>query len=114
MGLSMMPLRKIRSMSLAPVPDGSSLRLSSTCCMAKGRKKRNSEWVRGIPASTYFQHTRRTHNRTVTKKVPVAVKNNLNSEHEAKCLENKKDSVTIIRAWRARTISGLSINGPIH
>lgn len=40
MGLSMMPLRKIRSMSLAPVPDGSSLRLSSTCCMAKGREKK--------------------------------------------------------------------------
>lgn len=101
MGLSMMPLRKIRSMSLAPVPDGSSLRLSSTCCMAKGREKRNGEWVRGIPASTYFQlkinNILENAQLTVTKKVPVMVKNNLNSEHEEKCLENKKDSVTVIR-----------------
>ena len=33
-GLSMMPLRKIRSMSLASVPNGSSFRLCNTCCMA--------------------------------------------------------------------------------
>lgn len=42
MGLSMMPLRKMRSISLAPVPDGRSFRLSSTCCMAKGGKKNKS------------------------------------------------------------------------
>lgn len=34
MGLSMMPRRKSRSMSLAPVEVGSSPRLSNTCCMA--------------------------------------------------------------------------------
>lgn len=39
-GLSMMPLRKIRSMSLASVPDGNSFRLSNTCCMALKKKKK--------------------------------------------------------------------------
>lgn len=49
-GLSMMPLRKIRSISLAPVPDGRSFKLSSTCCMTE-RKKHSSkiELTQGQP-----------------------------------------------------------------
>lgn len=34
-GLSIIPLRKIRSISLAPVEIGNSLRLSNTCCIAE-------------------------------------------------------------------------------
>lgn len=42
MGLSMMPRRKSRSMSLAPVEVGSSPTLSNTCCMA-GRAGRGTK-----------------------------------------------------------------------
>lgn len=42
-GLSMMPLRKIRSMSLASVPDGNSFRLCNTCCMASKNTKENKQ-----------------------------------------------------------------------
>lgn len=56
MGLSMMPLRKMRSISLAPVPDGRSFRLSSTCCMAKGgEKKQVSDWAKRIVLFTSFE-----------------------------------------------------------
>lgn len=39
MGLSMMPRRNSRSMSLAPVEVGNSPRLSNTCCMAGWMKQ---------------------------------------------------------------------------
>lgn len=55
MGLSMMPLRKMRSISLAPVPDGRSFRLSSTCCMAKGGKKQVSDWAKRIVLFTSLE-----------------------------------------------------------
>lgn len=45
MGLSMMPRRKSRSMSLAPVEVGNSPRLSNTCCMA-GWMERETETER--------------------------------------------------------------------
>lgn len=51
-GLSMMPLRKMRSMSLAPVVAGNSPRLSNTCCIAARIKR---ELLRH---KTHLQHVK--------------------------------------------------------
>lgn len=53
MGLSMMPLRKMRSISLAPVPDGRSFRLSSTCCMAEGKKIHVKDRANTMPITIF-------------------------------------------------------------
>ena len=42
MGLSMIPVRKMRSISCAAVPEGSPLRFSITCCMAGGEHTNTS------------------------------------------------------------------------
>lgn len=53
MGLSMMPLRKMRSISLAPEPDGRSFRLSSTCCMAEGEKTHVKDRAKTMPTTLF-------------------------------------------------------------
>lgn len=44
MGFSIIPLRKIRSISSAPVDVGRSVRLSKTCCMAADKTKTKSKY----------------------------------------------------------------------
>lgn len=53
MGLSMIPLRKMRSISLAPVPDGMSLRFSSTCCMAVEEQINLNDLANHLPTALF-------------------------------------------------------------
>lgn len=63
----MMPLRKIRSMSLASVPEGNSFRLSNTCCMALKKKRK----VRDLHSQNHFYQEFQQRRRQEMNHVPV-------------------------------------------